>query len=71
MATNTQHETTSTTTNAADKFDVFWARASDADRHALLGHTDPVLSAADKVRLAKRARAAALVASTSPQDRRR
>lgn len=55
---STSQNTTPTTTirtGAADKFDQVWARTSDADKQVLLGHTNPVLTAADKIRLAKKA----------------
>jgi len=42
----------------ADQFDRIWASLSDADRIVLLGHTHPVLTTADKVRLAAIARRA-------------
>jgi len=52
MGTMHDHATT------ADQFDRIWASLSDADRIVLLGHTHPVLTTADKVRLAAIARRA-------------
>lgn len=60
-----------TTSTAADRFDTFWAQASDADRLVLLGHTRPVLDADDKVRLAARARASVSENARSVRRRRR
>ena len=59
--TQTNHEANrqssqSSQTGRADTFDQVWSTLSAADKQVLLGHTNPVLTPQDKVRLAKTAR---------------
>lgn len=56
MATPTTR-TTPVETSTADKFDRIWAAMSEADRQVILGHSRPLLTPEDKVRLARVARA--------------
>lgn len=47
---------------AINRIQEAWESMSDTDKQALLGHTDNVLTPADKIRIAKMARAAGAAA---------